>query len=117
MLKAFLCSVCITVLSLSACAPVDSVRDASVYGVGGAANAAAFVTHASALPTGINAIGAIGSVLGIIGYVAKSGKHTSSEPAGTSSDVHPSAASASYTTPIPPRLHLNVDDHLMTAGK
>jgi hypothetical protein len=117
MLKAFLCSVCITVLSLSACAPVDSVRDASVYGVGGAANAAAFVTHASALPTGINAIGAVGSVLGIIGYVAKSGKHTSSEPAGVSNDAHCSSVSASYTSPVPSRLHLNVDDHLVPAGK
>jgi hypothetical protein len=113
MVKAFLCSVCVTVLSLSACAPVDSVRDASVYGIGGSANAAAFVTHASALPTGINAIGAVGSVLGIIGYVAKSGKHTSSEPAGASNDAHCSSVSASYTTPVPSRLHLKMDDHLV----
>jgi hypothetical protein len=114
MVKAFLCSVCVTVLSLSACAPVDSVRDASVYGIGGAANAAALVTHASAFPAGVNAIGAVGSVLGIIGYVAKSAKRSPASPVGSPSDDH-SSSSDSYTTPVPSRLHLKMDDHLVPA--
>jgi hypothetical protein len=117
MLKTFLCLICIAVSSLSACAPVDSVRDASVYGVGGAANAAALITHASVLPVGVNAIGAVGSVFGILGYVAKSVKHTSPASVSVSADAHRSSVSASYTAPVPSRLHLNVDDHLVSAGK